>query len=88
MTRGCKAALVQGPLGTEFVEDDAVQTGPDALLTPSRETPVDGAPGRPERRRQLPPGAARRGADSPSHTVRTVSSTSRATIAGSSFIGT
>lgn len=56
-----QARPVQPSPGTEFVQDDAVETGPHPVNTPAREASVDGRPGRAEHRRHLPPRAARRG---------------------------
>lgn len=50
---------VQFPAGTEFVEDDAVEAGPDPGPAPPGEASVDRLPARTEHRRQLSPGAAR-----------------------------
>ncbi|KOY53477.1 hypothetical protein ADK59_35555 [Streptomyces sp. XY332] len=47
------------PAGAEFVEDDAVEPGPDTGPAPLGEAPVDPLPARAEHRRKLPPGAAR-----------------------------
>ncbi|MGX1510199.1 hypothetical protein RKD44_001487 [Streptomyces collinus] len=52
---------VQLAPSAELVEDDSVEPGPDSILAPLGEAPVNGGPGRPEHRRKLPPGAARGG---------------------------
>jgi hypothetical protein len=52
---------VQFAAGAEFVQDDAVESGPDPGPTPLGETPIDRLPARTEHRRHLPPSTARGG---------------------------
>lgn len=52
---------VQLTSGPEFVQDHAVEPGPDPVRAPLDEPPVDRLPGLVERRRELPPRTARNG---------------------------